>query len=63
MTDQNKPAPRPFIGMYFKCCKVYSRIYLNKAGDAFVGWCPKCAAQVRVKVSPTGPGDRFFSAG
>lgn len=49
--------------MYFKCCKVYSRIYLNKAGTAFAGWCPKCATPVRVKVSPTGSKERFFEAG
>ncbi|HOD65899.1 MAG TPA: hypothetical protein PLR32_06780 [candidate division Zixibacteria bacterium] len=53
---------RPFLGMYFKCCRVYSRIYLNREGSAFVGWCPKCAGQVRVGVSPTGRRDRFFTA-
>ncbi|MEW5994324.1 MAG: hypothetical protein AB1744_08000 [Candidatus Zixiibacteriota bacterium] len=54
---------RPFIGMHFTCCHVYSRVYLNKPGTAFVGWCPKCAARVEVKVSPIGSDARFFTAG
>lgn len=53
---------RPHIGVVFKCCKVYSRIYLNKKGDAFVGWCPKCSAKMEVIVSPFGSKSRFFSA-
>ncbi|HVP06516.1 MAG TPA: hypothetical protein VMS71_01640 [Candidatus Acidoferrum sp.] len=53
---------RPFIGVHFQCCKVYSRIYLNAAGTAFVGWCPKCAKKAEVKVSPTGSPTRFFTA-
>lgn len=51
---------RPYIGVIFKCCHIYSRVYLNKQGTAYVGWCPKCAAQLRIKVSPDGTGDRFF---
>ena len=51
---------RPFIGVMFKCCKVYSRIYLNKQRTAFVGWCPRCATQIRIKVSPDGTDARFF---
>lgn len=49
--------------MHFKCCNIYTRIYLNKKGDAFVGWCPKCTAKAMVKVSKDGSPDRFFSAG
>jgi hypothetical protein len=53
---------RPYIGVLFKCCRVYSRIYLNAKGDAFIGWCPKCAAKMEVKISPTGSDSRFFAA-
>jgi len=53
---------RPFIGIMFKCCRIYSRIYLNAAGTAFVGWCPRCAAKATVRVSPTGSRNRFFTA-
>lgn len=55
--------PRPFVGIYFTCCRVYARIFLNKQGTAFVGWCPRCAAKVEMKVSPTGSPDKFFFAG
>ena len=63
MTDKSQRTKRPFIGMHFKCCNVYTRIYLNKKGDAFVGWCPKCTAKAMVKVAKDGSPDRFFSAG
>jgi hypothetical protein len=62
MVDEKTPDRRPFIGMHFKCCHVYSRIYLNKTGTAFVGWCPKCAVKAEVRVSPTGSKDPFFTA-
>ena len=45
MNEEENKGPRgkkPFIGIHFKCCNIYSRIYLNAKGDAFVGWCPKC---------------------
>ncbi len=60
MTDQTESHKRPFLGMYFKCCRVYTRIYLNKAGTAFVGWCPKCAAKAEVKVAKGGSKGRFY---
>jgi len=62
MSDEKVKNKRPFIGMHFKCCNVYSRIYLNRAGTAFVGWCPKCAVKAEVTVSPSGTKARFFSA-
>jgi hypothetical protein len=62
MADNAPRTPRPFIGMYFKCCHVYARIYLNRQGTAFVGWCPKCACRAEVRVSPHGSKDRFFTA-
>jgi len=62
-SKNNKGQAKPFIGVHFSCCSVYQRINLNAAGTAFVGWCPKCAGKVEVKVSPTGSKSRFFSAG
>lgn len=62
MTDEQSRRGRPFIGVHFKCCNIYQRIYLNRAGDAFVGWCPKCAAKAYVKVAPGGSKSRFYTA-
>lgn len=53
---------RPHISVYFKCCNAYARVYLNHAGDAFCGHCPKCARPVRVKVGPGGSKSRFWTA-
>lgn len=58
-----KDKARPYVGMMFKCCRVYSRIYLNRAGTAFVGHCPKCAAKVELKaVAEGGSKSRFWTA-
>ncbi len=54
---------KPFIGMHFKCCNVYARIYINRTETAFVGWCPKCTRKVEVRISPDGTDDKFFTAG
>jgi len=61
-SGQDDNSKRPYIGVLFKCCRVYSRIYLNAKGDAFVGWCPKCSTKMEVMVSPTGSDSRFFTA-
>ena len=63
MVEKSTRTRRPFLGMHFKCCNVYSRVYLNKKGAAFVGWCPRCAVRVEVKVSPLGTDAHFFTAG
>jgi hypothetical protein len=60
--DNRQVRGRPHIGIIFKCCRIYARLYLNRKGNAFVGWCPKCAAKLEVKVSPTGSRERFFIA-
>ncbi|PWB70218.1 hypothetical protein C3F09_09390 [candidate division GN15 bacterium] len=61
MDEERRPS-RPFIGILFRCCHVYARIYLNASGTAFVGWCPRCARKAEVKVSPQGAETRFFEA-
>ena len=61
-TTAGKPKRKPFIGMKFDCCNVYIRIPLNRAGTAFVGWCPRCTKRVEVKVSKTGSSNPFFIA-
>ncbi len=60
------PAPdggRPFLGVHFVCCDVYTRIYLNREHTAFYGHCPKCSRPVTAKIGPGGSDARFFQAG
>jgi len=66
MTDQQQPGEqnRPFLGVHMKCCNTYVRAYLNAAGEAYVAWCPRCAAQVRINVvKEGGSNSRFFDTG
>jgi len=51
---------RKYIGVHFECCKVYTRVYLNSQGTAYVGWCPYCAQRVEVKIDKRGTHCRFF---
>ena len=55
-------SPRRYIGVMFNCCNVYTRIYLNAAGTAYVGYCPKCTAKIELKVGPGGSSSRFWNA-
>ena len=55
---------KTYIGVTFKCCNVYSRIYLNKDGTAYEGTCPRCyKKRVVIKVAERGgTTERFFEA-
>jgi hypothetical protein len=55
--------PRLFIGVHFKCCNVYARIYRAAADAFYSGVCPKCAARVRAAVGADGTTARMFTAG
>lgn len=54
---------RRFVGIHFVCCDVYSRIYINRAGTAYSGYCPRCAKRIDLKIGPGGTDQRFFTAG
>ena len=59
--DEPAAAPaRPFIGVHFKCCGVYQRIYRSEDGKRYEGRCPRCARQVRFLVGHGGTDDRYF---
>lgn len=60
--SESRPQPRPFLGIFFKCCRVYHRIYRNSAGDAYVGNCPRCLKSLRVRIGSGGTDQRFFEA-
>lgn len=55
-------APRKFLGIYFRCCSTYGRVYRNRAGTAYEGRCPKCGATVHVPIGEHGSSARFFVA-
>lgn len=58
----SQPPRRRWLAVSWKCCSVYSRIYVNKDGTAYEGRCPKCGRQVRAKIGPGGTTRRFFEA-
>ncbi|WP_148073063.1 hypothetical protein [Bythopirellula goksoeyrii] len=53
---------KPFLGVNFACCGVYSRVYPNTERSAYVGHCPRCARKVRFEIGPGGSDSRFFTA-
>mgnify|MGYP007114298901 CR=1 FL=1 len=61
-SQKSHSAAKPFVGVHLKCCNVYVRAYVNAAHNAFVTWCPRCAAPVRVPiVKEGGSTSRFFT--
>ncbi|MBN1257724.1 MAG: hypothetical protein JXA52_08470 [Planctomycetes bacterium] len=62
MVKDQQPKGRPFVSIFFDCCKVYNRIYKNKAGTHYVGWCPRCSRKISLKIGPGGTDDRMFFA-
>ncbi|WP_218932366.1 hypothetical protein [Adhaeretor mobilis] len=60
--DSRREATR-FLGIHFACCEVYSRVYMNSSGTAYVGHCPRCAKRVSFQIGSGGTSSRFFTAG
>ena len=53
---------RKFLGILFKCCNVYRRIYINKEKNAYEGHCPYCTREVKILIGCEGSQSRFFKA-
>ena len=51
-----------FLGVHFACCSVYARVYVNRSGTHYVGFCPRCARRVTFQIGPGGTDHRFFTA-
>lgn len=62
-SPRGRKTSRPWLNVMFNCCNVYSRIFLNHQGTAYVGHCPKCAARVVIRAEPGGSKSRFWSVG
>jgi len=59
--EPDEPSKRKFLGIQFECCGVYARVYANREETAYMGNCPKCAKQVRLRIGPGGTDNRFFT--
>lgn len=61
--DTNRTAVgRPWIGIHFECCGVYTRVYRQPADARYEGRCPKCGVRVNLRVGPDGIASRTFVA-
>lgn len=60
--DEKDKKNSNYLGIMFNCCSVYGRIYKNKAGNAYVGRCPKCMRTIKIPVGEGGTNRRFFNA-
>lgn len=56
------PGARNWLGVWFKCCHVYGRMYKNEFGTRYTGYCPRCGAEVGARVGTGGTSRRFFEA-
>ena len=53
---------RPFVGVLLKCCNIYVRAHLTPQSEAYAGHCPRCAAPVRIPLSPGHSGRQLAKA-
>ena len=60
MRDSQKG--KKFLGVHFRCCNLYARIYINTQGTAYEGCCPRCGKRIHVPIGKGGIANRFFEA-
>lgn len=54
--------PGAWLGIWFRCCHVYGRLYKDRSGMRYRGRCPGCGAEVSARVGSDGTSQRFFEA-
>lgn len=59
-SDQTERRSPRYLGVYFRCCGQYCRIYLNRQQTCYEGRCPRCGLPVRFVIAPHGSSSRFF---
>lgn len=37
---------KKFLGVHFKCCNIYVRVYKNRTEITYIGHCPRCGKKV-----------------
>ena len=60
--DADQGNLRAFLGIHFKCCKTYGRIYRIHHRYVYEGRCPKCRGLLTVPIGPGGTDSRFLTA-
>jgi hypothetical protein len=58
--DPRAAQGRPWLGVHFLCANIYTRVYRNCVGSAYVANCPRCGKSVRFRVGAGGTQSRFF---
>jgi len=61
-TPGSDDSARPWVGVQFDCCGVYVRVYRNREATAYVGRCPRCLREARIRIGPSGSSHRLFRA-
>ena len=51
---------KKFLGVHFKCCNIYNRVYINDNKTAYEGQCPCCRKKVFIAIGKGGTASRFF---
>ncbi|HEX2955777.1 MAG TPA: hypothetical protein VHO70_03030 [Chitinispirillaceae bacterium] len=59
-SSSDSKSAKKFLGIHFRCCNVYSRIYTNNSGTAYEGQCPRCRKKVSIAIGKGGTSSRFF---
>jgi len=54
---------RPFLQIYFECCRIYQRVYRDRCGMGYSGRCPSCLRAIRFRVGTNGTPSRSFTVG